>query len=437
LLKGFGNFLIKELKVLARDPKILLGMIIVPLVIFPAMGAVMGYAVQTAQEQAVKATLIVVNNDGGNWSRSFIDFLKGLNAMGVGFNLTVHIENNIEPLTSEKVLELLSKYNTTQIIEIPKGFSENATAHFSNPQIRACLRFYGVLRGTSVFESVGSSVVDALVNQFNRAVAPDVLFSEKATVIKGEIKYRVDPSMVSNLLTSQSIALPVTILIVLMSAVQIAASSVAMEKEEKTLETLLTLPIDRLAILWGKLSSSIIIAAVGALAFMAGYNYMLSSVTAGIPENLKLDLAALGLVPSTFGYLLLGLSLFVTLLSALALAVIISAFAEDIRSAQSFVGYIYPFVFIPLLALIYLDINTLPFALRLVFYAIPFSHPAIASKAVIMGDYWTVIYGNIYVFAFTVVVMYAASRLFATEKILTAKLKFKGLKRKEKLAEEF
>jgi hypothetical protein len=33
--------------------------------------------------------------------------------------------------------------------------------------------------------------------------------------------------------------------------------------------------------------------------------------------------------------------------------------------------------------------------------------------------------------------MYAASRLFATEKILTAKLKFKGLKRKEKLAEEF
>jgi ABC-2 type transport system permease protein len=437
LLKGFGNFLIKELKVLARDPKILLGMIIVPLVIFPAMGAVMGYAMQKAQEQAVKATLLIVNNDGGNWSHSFTTFLKGLNAKGVGFNLTVHVEDKIEPLTSEKVLELLSKYNTTQIVEIPKGFSENITAHLSNPQIRACLRFYGVLRGASVFESVGSSVIDALINQFNRAVAPDVLFSEKATVIKGEIKYGVDPSMVSSLLTSQSIALPVTILIVLMSAVQIAATSVAMEKEEKTLETLLTLPIDRLAILWGKLSSSIIIAAVGALAFMAGYNYMLNSVTAGIPENLELDLAALGLVPSTLGYLLLGMSLFVTLLSALALAVIISAFAEDVRSAQSFVGYIYPFVFIPLLALIYLDINTLPFALRLVFYAIPFSHPAIASKAVIMGDYWTVIYGIIYVLAFTVVVMYAASRLFATEKILTAKLKFKGLKRKEKPTVEF
>jgi hypothetical protein len=124
LLKGFGNFLIKELKVLARDPKILLGMIIVPLVIFPAMGAVMGYAMQKAQEQAVKATLLIVNNDGGNWSHSFITFLKGLNAKGVGFNLTVHVEDKIEPLTSEKVLELLSKYNTIQIVEIPKGFSE-------------------------------------------------------------------------------------------------------------------------------------------------------------------------------------------------------------------------------------------------------------------------------------------------------------------------
>ena len=434
MLRGFRNFLVKELKVLARDPKILLGMIIVPLVIFPAMGAIMGYAVQTAQERGVKATLIVVNNDGGNWSRSFIDFLKGLNAMGVGFNLTVHVKENVEPLTGEKVLELLSKYNAAQIVEIPEGFSENITAHFSNPQIKARLRFYGALRGASVFENVDSSVVDAVINQFNRAVAPDVLFSEKATVIKGEIKYGVDPSTVSGLLTSQSIALPVTTLIVLMLAVQVAATSVAMEKEEKTFETLLTLPIDRLAILWGKLSSSIIIAAVGSLAFMAGYNYMLGSITAGIPKDLKLDLAALGLAPSTFGYLLLGLSLFVTLLSALALAVIASAFAEDVRSAQSFVGYIYPLVFIPLLTLMYLDINALPLALRLVLYAIPFSHPAIVSKAVIMSDHWTAIYGIIYVSAFTVVVMYAASRLFATEKILTAKLKFKGLKRKEKAA---
>lgn len=151
------------------------------------------------------------------------------------------------------------------------------------------------------------------------------------------------------------------------------------------------------------------------------------------PSNVNVNLAALGLVPSAFGYALLGISLFVTLLSALALAIIISAFAEDVRSAQSLVGYIYPLIFIPSLALMYLDVNAIPLALRILIYAIPYSHPIITSKAVIMGDYFTAIGGIIYVAAFTLAIMYFASRLFATEKILTAKLKFRGLmKRREK-----
>ncbi|MCS7124420.1 MAG: ABC transporter permease [Candidatus Bathyarchaeota archaeon] len=430
MLKGFGTFLLKELKELVRDPKILLPMIVIPLVMFPVLGAVMGYAVQTAQEQAIKAKLIVVNNDGGGWSNSFVSFLKRL-------NVTIYVVNNTK-LDDKKVLELLSQHNATQILEIPKGFSENVTAHFSNPAVKASLRFYSVLAGTSIFEGTGSSVIDVLINQFNRAVAPDVVYSEKAAVIKGEIKYGVDPAVVSGLLMSQSIALPLTVLILLSYAPQIAAASMAIEKEEKTLETLLTLPMDRLAILWGKLSSSIIVAAVGAVAYMAGYSYMFSSIMAGAPASLNLDLASLGLVPSAWGYLLLGLSLFVAMISALALAVILSAFAEDVRSAQSLVSNIYPLVFVPSIALIYLDINTLPFALKLVLFAIPFSHPVIASKAVVMGDYWTAGLGIVYVSAFTLVVMYVASKLFATEKILTAKLKIKGLKtrRSEKPAEE-
>lgn len=41
----------------------------------------------------------------------------------------------------------------------------------------------------------------------------------------------------------------------------------------------------------------------------------------------------------------------------------------------------------------------------------------------------TVIFGIIYVAAFTIIIMYIAFRLFATEKILTAKLKFRGLRK--------
>ena len=211
---------------------------------------------------------------------------------------------------------------------------------------------------------------------------------------------------------------------------QIAATSVAMEKEEKTLETLLTAPVDRFAILMGKVSSTMIVAGVASVTVLVGYSYMLGSITMGIPNTANVDLVALGLVPSAFGYAMLGISLFVTLLSALALAVIMSSFAENVRSAQALVGYIYPLIFIPAMALMYLDINTLPLAIKAIFYAIPFSHPIIASKAVVMGDYTTVIFGIVYVAIFTVVIMYLASRLFATEKILTAKLMFKKTSKK-------
>jgi len=428
LLKGFFNILVKELKELVRDPKILLGMIIVPLIIFPVLGSIMSYSVQTAQEQAQKATVLVIDNDGGNWSQEFVNLLNS--------TAKVYVEENVT-LADEVVQQLLSHYNTTQIIEIPKGFSENVTQHLNGSStITATLKFYGVFTGSGIFEGIGASLIDNLVYQFNRAWAPDIVLTEKSSIIKGEIKQGVDPASLSGLMMSQSIALPITIMILLQVAMQIAATSVAMEKEEKTLETLLTLPMDRFAILMGKLSGSIIVAAVGALAFMIGYNYMLFSFTMQIPAEISVDLASLGLVPSLFGYLLLGISLFVTLISALALAVIISAFAEDVRGAQSLVGYIYPVIFIPALALMYLDISSLPFALQMVFYAIPYSHPIIASKAVIMGDYWTAIFGIVYVAVFTIVLMYAASRLFATEKILTAKLKFKGLRRRRKKTEE-
>ncbi len=422
MLKGFRAILLKELKELIRDPKILIGMIVVPLVMFPILGLVLGYAVESAQEQAQQATLLIINNDNGNWSQIFIDYLENT---GININLA----NNLTPqqVVDQNILEL---NNSSQFIEIPSGFSANLTAHTEgNLKINAIINSYGVFQGGGIFSDIGTSGTTAIINSFNRAIAPNVLYTTQSTIIKGEIQQGVDPSALSGLMISQSLALPMTIIIMLTYAMQIAATSVAMEKEEKTLETLLTMPVDRFAILMGKLSSTVIVAGIAAIAVMIGYNYMLGSVTLGIQNQTSIDLVSLGLVPSPIGYTLLGISLFITLLSALALAVIMSAFAEDVRGAQALIGYIYPIIFIPTLALIYLDINTLPEIIKTILYAIPYSHPIIASKAVVFGDYTIVIFGIIYVTAFTIVIMYIASRLFATEKILTAKLRFKRKKK--------
>jgi len=422
MLKGFSNILLKELKELIRDPKILIGMIVLPLVMFPVLGLILGYAQETAQQQAMNVQVLVVDNDGGNWSQAFIGYMR------FGLNVTV-----INGTTPHEIVDqgLLAQLNFTTFLEIPEGFSDNVTIHQNvNPNVTASVNSYSVYQGGSIFGGIGSSVVGSYVDGFNRAIAPNVVRASTSTIIKNEIAQGVDPSQLSALVLSQTIALPITIMILLTYAMQIAATSVAMEKEEKTLETLLTMPVDRFAILMGKLSSTILVAGAAAAAIMFGYNFMLGSITGAVQSGTQIDLVKLGLVPSALGYGLLGISLFVTLLSALALAVIMSAFSEDVRGAQALIGYIYPIIFIPALALIYVDVNTLPTAIKAVFYAIPYSHPIIASKAVILGDYMTVVFGIVYVAIFTVVIMYIASRLFATEKILTAKLRFGKNKRK-------
>ena len=317
MLKGFSTILLKELKELMRDPKILVGMIVLPLIMFPVLGLVMGYAVTSAQEQAQKATLLVVNNDGGNWSTTFVGYL----------NQTMNVKV-ITDTSPQQILDknMLSYYNSTQFLEIPAGFSQNMTQHMGgNYNITATVNVFGVFSGGGIFSSVGSSSLTAFVNYFNRAVAPDVVLTTQSTIIKGQVQEGVDPAVLSSLMISQSIALPVTIMIMLTYSMQIAATSVAMEKEEKTLETLLTAPVDRFAILMGKVASTVIVAGVASVTVLIGYSYMIGSITMGIPVSANIDLVSLGLVPSAFGYTLLGISLFITLLSALALAVIMSA----------------------------------------------------------------------------------------------------------------
>jgi ABC-2 type transport system permease protein len=430
MLKGFKTIFIKELKELIRDPKILVGMIVLPLVMLPVLGLVLGYAQETAQEQAQKSAelLLVVDNDNGYWSRQLIGNLS--------LYTNVAVISNTSP---QQVLDegLLAHYNRTEFILIPQNFSAAVDEHFAtNASLTTNVGIYSIFQEGGIFSNVGAGGISQLTYSFNRVVAPDILKTEQSTIIRGQIEEGVDPTQLSSLLYLQSIALPVTIMILLTYAMQIAATSVAQEKEEKTLETLLTVPVDRFAILMGKLSSTILVAGAAAIAILVGYNFMFSSMTSAIQAGTSIDLVKLGLVPSPLGYLLLGVSLFVTLLSALALAVIMSAFSEDVRGAQALVGYIYPLIFIPSLALIYVDINTLPAAIKAVFYAIPYSHPIIASKAVVLGDYATAAFGIIYVGIFTLVIMYVASRLFATEKILTSKFRLGKSKRKTNETQE-
>jgi len=426
LFKGLGNVVVKEVKELIRDPKILIGMIVVPVLLFPFMGLAIRVATETAVESVKTMSVGVINQDeAGTYAQRLSDIFTASNLTVIMLTST-----NLEQAAKDA-----QESNMTAVVVIPEGFSQNITN-----DDQATVQIYSVFRGTGIAETAGSSVVVSLVNSFSRYLALekvgnktarlDPIYPSQESIVKGKI-VNVNPSALSTLVFSQYIGLPIGIMTLIIFAMQIAATSVASEKEEKTLETLLTVPVGRFTILLGKLAGSVIVAAVGAIAYLLGVNYYTGSITVTFQTQPGVDLTSVGLAPTVLGYLVLGASLFVTLLSALALAIAVSSFSEDVRSAQTIVGYFYFIVFVPMIFLMYTDISALPFALRLVILAIPFTHPMLAARASFTGDYTTAIFGIAYVAAFTLVVLYIAAKIFTTEKILTARLRFRRKKTRE------
>jgi ABC-2 type transport system permease protein len=220
---------------------------------------------------------------------------------------------------------------------------------------------------------------------------------------------------------SQSIMLPIMVMMMVMFAIQMAATSIALEKEQKTLETLMTLPVSRLTVLAGKLSGSIVIAIAGSVSYLIGFGYYMNSAFAFVPEatTMSIDEVSVGITP--FGMLLVGMVIFVTLVSALAMALSIAVFADNVRSAQSFTGILITPIMIPAIILMFSDIDMLPQAVQWLLLVIPYTHSIIATKAAFLGDYFVVIRSIAFISVWTVVVLYVAAKIFSTERIITAR----------------
>jgi ABC-2 type transport system permease protein len=76
LLKKLGNVVTKELKELLRDPKILIGMIIVPLVMLPVIGFVIRGSMETTQQRLERLEIGILDFDGGSVTLNLISNLS-------------------------------------------------------------------------------------------------------------------------------------------------------------------------------------------------------------------------------------------------------------------------------------------------------------------------------------------------------------------------
>lgn len=338
--------------------------------------------------------------------------------------------------SKELAIDMVRKENISLLLVIPSGFADSVSS-FQPKEIET----YVFVRSFSMGSSINSELVNQIIISINSYLSDNILKSKipdiNPNVLKNPIKNRsfivvkdkiAEGSIreVNNFVSSQTIFIPIILMMILVYSSQMVLSAIAMEKQDKTLETLLTVPISRNHIVIAKMFASGLIGLVSAGIYMVGFRFYMSGFMGNISNGGQvsdvIEKLNLRFTPNT--YIFLGISLFLAILCALALATILGVLSEDLKSAQSASFPLVFLVLIPYFLTMLSDINTLSLPLKIIVLAIPFTHPFLASQNLMLGNYPIVLYGIIYMLVVFVILVFIAGRIFSTDKVLTMKMRF-------------
>ncbi len=432
-MRKLKAMVVKELKDLLRDRTTMISIIVIPLIMFPLMGMAFAGARQVAPQTV---TVAVLNLDEGPLGGQLVDYLRNAPQVKV-----VELNETAEDY-GRLVLRLHYERGIDELLVIPRNFSRLA----GNPYSTGSLYYYAYASpGGSYFATSADQVVESYkrlliqmrIKMLNETADPPTVltpFYVSYVSMVGEKPILSPPTIVKAILASQKWTIPIATMIVIMTSMQIVAAAVASEKEAKTLETLLSTPISRLSILGGKVISSIVIAIVSGASYMVGFTIYMNMVTGqamerAIPPELVGEVNSILLGPRMmFG---MGALMVMALITAIAIAVSLSVYAEDVRSAQALVSYISLLIWIPAMFVMSADPELLPLGYRLALYAVPFTHAFVGVNRIIDGNYTAIAIGVAYMAAFSLAFMYIAAKSFTTEKILTVRLRIFRRRRAE------
>jgi len=417
-MSGLTNIIIKEIRELLTPATII--PIILMAFIFGSMGNMMG---GIGEELKEKPVIGLINEDNGDLSKIAVDLLNGnANIVYRGND----IKQGLEKIKKEK--------KDTALLVIPPDFSEDIYADKPGE-----IDVYWVMRGAGIMDSISSGVVDGLIQSVDQDISKDLIennersnvilnptVKNETTIFKGKELKGLSPSTLSGILSSQSTMVPIIMMMIIMMAGGTVISSMGMEKENKTLETLLTLPVKRSSIVFGKIAGSAIVGLLMAIIYMLGFGYYMNS----LGMSSQVNLADLGLALGMKDYFLVGVSVFITLLAALSMCMILGTFAENYKTAQMLNFPVVLLAIVPMFLTMMKDFDTLPLLLKIVVFAIPFSHPMMAMRSLMFGNYTLVLSGIGYVAIFSVAMIWIIVRIFSTERVLTAKISLPKFRRR-------
>ena len=419
-MSALGNIIKKELKELMTPATF------VPIILIAVMFGTLGNAIGSIEEELEEAPIIgYIDADNSNLSFVATSILDGY--ADIAFNSSDLSEK-------EKGIETIKEKDGIALLIIPANFSDEILNDRPGE-----IEIYWIMKGAGILDSISLAVVEELVTTIDTNISYE-LISTNATVnatialtptsrndttfFKGKVMHGVSPNDVSGILSSQSTIIPIVMMMIIIMAGSTVISSMALEKENKTLETLLTLPVKRVSIVAGKITASALIGLILAVIYIFGFSYYMRSFE--ISDNINLN--QLGLVLSPTDLLILGLSVFITLIAALSFCMLLGTMAKNFKSAQTLTFPVTLLALIPMFMTMFKDFDTLPLGLKAFLFGIPFSHPMMAPRALIFDDYLLVLSGIIYVSIFSLIMILIVVWIFKTDRLLTGSIKRKKSK---------
>jgi ABC-2 type transport system permease protein len=415
-MSALGNIIRKEIKELLTPSTFL------PIIMVALIFGLLGGSMQGIQEGAKEPPIIgVINEDNSSLSQIINNVLY--NNSKVVFNSTT--SNDIQ-----MGLDTLKEQNGVALIILKQNFTKQIT----NGQ-PGDLEIYWIMKGAGFLDTISSSIVDYLITTINNNISRELIQANSSinasivlaptkrvetTYFKNQEFKGLSPNALMGMLSSQSMFIPIIIMMIIIMAGSIVITSMALEKENKTLETLLTLPVKRTSIVTGKIVASATIGLILAVIYMIGMSYYLQGFQ--FSEE-GASLARYGLTLSSQDFILIGLSLFVSLIAALALCMLLGTFAKNYKSAQTLTFPITMLALIPMFLTMFIDFDTLPLSMKVIVFAIPFSHPMMAPRSLIFKDYLLVLSGIIYVTIFAIIIIAIVVWIFKTDRLITGSIK--------------
>lgn len=423
------NITKKELKELLT-PGSLVSMLLV-VILLSSLGTLMGGEMESAQKLSPMG---VVNSDaGGTYSDKTVGYIRDIyidsGVKAEDINKYVVILNCA--FNDAAIAGAMEEANLKTAVAISPGYSSDIAAGTPGKIYK-----YFMYSNIGMLASATAGINDSILLYINQTISKELIgsnisgtctftpaflqnpvaYDKNRTCINGTVYEGITPYQIASSTMSQTMMVPIIMMIIITMVGSMIISSMGNEKENKTLETLLTLPVKRTTVVSGKLLASALVGLIYGVAYLFGMSIYLGGMAGGAAG---INLADYGLALNAVDWVLIGASVFLSIMSALGICMIMGAFAKNYKAAQTMTMPITILAMIPMIVTMLFGWDALPGMLQAILFAIPFSHPMMATNNLMFGGTALVLGGIVYMIVFSAVMIAITVRIYKSDILIT------------------